>query len=286
MPGPAPDPAAPASDPTANPSQAPAPARPAATVVILRDGGQGLEAFMVVRHRAIDFAGGALVFPGGKVDRGDADPGWGALAPVAAAPPARSLYVAAARESFEEAGLMLARRQGAPGLLSAAETHELVDRHRANLIAGKISFLDLVRRERLQLATDLMVPFAHWITPEGVPKRFDTHFLLVAAPVNQLGAHDGGESIEGLWISPQQALAEAEAGQRTLVFATQMNLAKLARHASVAAAIAAARASPVVTVTPQVERLSGGRRRLRIPAEAGYGVSEIVVTAPPAMPSS
>jgi cell division inhibitor SulA len=130
-----------------------------------------------------------------------------------------------------------------------------------------------------------MVPFAHWITPEGVPKRFDTHFLLVAAPVLQLGAHDGAESVEGLWIRPQQALSEAEAGSRTLVFATQMNLRKLARHTSVAEAIAAARTSPVVTVTPQVERLPEGRRRLTIPAEAGYGVSEIVVSVPPAMSS-
>jgi 8-oxo-dGTP pyrophosphatase MutT (NUDIX family) len=285
MTGPAPDPAAPATDPTTNPTRDQVPARPAATVVILRDGGEGIEAFMVVRHHAIDFAAGALVFPGGKVDPDDADEGWGVLAPVSATPPMRPGYVAAARESFEEAGLMLARRQGAQSLLSAVETHELVDRHRANLIAGKICFLDIVRREQLTLATDLLVPFAHWITPEGVPKRFDTHFLLVAAPVNQLGAHDGSESIEGLWIRPQLALAAAEAGARTLVFATQMNLTKLARHATVADAIAAARASPVVTVTPQVERLSGGRRRLRIPAEAGYGVSEIVVTAPPAMPS-
>ncbi len=281
MTGPAPDPAAPATSPTRDQ----VPARPAATVVILRDAGEGIEAFMVVRHHAIDFAAGALVFPGGKVDPDDADEGWGVLAPISATPPMRPGYVAAARESFEEAGLMLARRQGARDLLSAVETHELVDRHRANLIAGKVSFLDIVRRERLTLATDLMVPFAHWITPEGVPKRFDTHFLLVAAPVNQLGAHDGSEAIEGLWIRPQQALAAAEAGARTLVFATQMNLTKLAHYATVADAIAAARASPVVTVTPQVERLPGGRRRLKIPAAAGYGVSEIVVTAPPAMPS-
>ena len=156
--------------------------------------------------------------------------------------------------------------------------------YRAHLVAGKMTFLDLVRSERLRLATDLMVPFAHWITPESQPKRFDTHFLLVAAPVEQLGAHDGGESVEGFWIAPQQALRDAEAGTRTLVFPTHMNLTKLARYATVAEAMAAARASPVVTVMPQVERLSGGRRRLRIPAEAGYGVSEIVVTAPPAMP--
>jgi 8-oxo-dGTP pyrophosphatase MutT (NUDIX family) len=262
------------------------PARPAATVVILRDAADGIEVFMVVRHRAIEFAAGALVFPGGKVDPGDADVAWTELAPLTSTPPTRAGYVAAARESFEEAGLMLARRQGAADLLTAAEAHRLVDRYRADLLAGVISFLEIVRGEGLTLASDLLVPFAHWITPEGVPKRFDTHFLLVAAPVSQLGAHDGSESTEGLWIRPQQALREAETGARTLVFATQMNLQKLARYATVADAITAARASPVVTVTPQVERLPEGRRRLRIPAEAGYGVSEIVVTAPPAMPSS
>jgi 8-oxo-dGTP pyrophosphatase MutT (NUDIX family) len=261
------------------------PARPAATVIILRDGSDGLEAFMVVRHRAIEFAAGALVFPGGKVDPGDADPGWTGLAPLSAKEPMRPFYVAAARESFEEAGLMLARWQQSADLLDAAEAHRLVEAHRADLIAGRTAFLNIVRREGLTLATDLLVPFAHWITPEGVPKRFDTHFLLVAEPVLQLGAHDGAESVEGLWIRPQQALSEAEAGSRTLVFATQMNLCKLARHATVAEAIAAARASPVVTVTPQVERLAEGRRRLSIPAEAGYGVSEIVVTVPPAMSS-
>src|SRR5262245_28376117 len=184
--------------------------RPAATVVILRDGRDGIEAFMVVRHQAIDFASGALVFPGGKVDPADANGAWAEFAPPSAALPDRALYVAAARESFEEAGLMLARTTGAQGLVAAGEAHRLVDRHRANLISGQLSFLDLVRQERLTLATDLMVPFAHWITPEGVPKRFDTHFLLVAAPVEQLGAHDGSESVEGLWIRPQQALHEAD----------------------------------------------------------------------------
>src|SRR5258705_2819538 len=88
------------------------PARPAATVVILRDGGAGIEAFMVVRHPSIEFASGALVFPGGKVDPGDADPAWAGLAPLAAQGTMRAFYVAAARESFEEAGLMLARQRG------------------------------------------------------------------------------------------------------------------------------------------------------------------------------
>src|SRR6185436_12471059 len=142
----------------------------------------------------------------------------------------------------------------------AGDTHRLVETYRAPLLAGQTTFLDLVRAEDLVLATDLMVPFAHWITPERQPKRFDTHFLLVAAPVEQLGAHDGGESVEGFWIAPQQALSDAEAGARTLVLPTQMNLLKLTRYASVAEAVAATRASPIVTVTPRVERLASGRK--------------------------
>ena len=188
------------------------PPLPAATVVILRDGRDGLEVFMVVRHQEIDFASGALVFPGGKVDPGDADAAWADLAPYAAATPDRTFVVAAVRETFEEAGLVLARRRGTRAMLDAGDTHRLVETYRAPLLAGETTFLDLVRAEDLLLATDLMVPFAHWITPERVGKRFDTHFLLVAAPVDQLGAHDGGESVEGFWIAPRQALRDAEAG--------------------------------------------------------------------------
>ena len=187
--------------------------------------------------------------------------------------------VAAARETFEEAGLVLARRRGSAALLSAEEAHGLVEQYRASLLKGDTTFLDLARAEDLTLATDVMVPFAHWITPKSQPKRFDTHFLLVAAPVSQLGAHDGAESVEGLWIAPGQAVRDADAGTRTLVFPTLMNLTKLSRYATVADAVTATRATPVVTVMPRAERLEGGGRRLHIPAEAGYGVTEMVVGA-------
>lgn len=257
-------------------SDAPVAARPASTVVILRDAPGGIEVFMVVRHRAIDFASGALVFPGGKVDTQDAGEGWSEFTAEAPAAPDRSFFVAAGRETFEEAGLMLARRRGSQELIGAAAADRLVAAHRARLLQGKASFVEIVRGEGLTLALDLMVPFAHWITPEPMPKRFDTHFFLVAAPVSQLGLHDGAESVEGLWISPQQALAEAAAGTRTLVFATRMNLAKLARYASVTEAVAATRAGPVVTVMPKVKRTPEGRW-LQIPAEAGYGVTEVFV---------
>jgi 8-oxo-dGTP pyrophosphatase MutT (NUDIX family) len=260
------------------------PAIPSATVVILRDRPDGIEVFMVVRHHAIEFASGALVFPGGKVDPGDSDPAWADLAAIDA-PAERASIVAAARETFEEAGLVLARKRGTQSIVEAQEAHGLVERYRAPILAGTRPFRDLIAGEGLQLATDLMVPFAHWITPEGLPKRFDTYFYLVAAPVEQLGAHDGGESVEGVWIAPQQALRDAEAGTRTLVFATQMNLVKLARYRTVAEAVSASRAAPMVTVMPTFERTATSTT-YHIPEAAGYGVSKVTVNKPLGGPKS
>jgi 8-oxo-dGTP pyrophosphatase MutT (NUDIX family) len=259
-------------------SKAIAPAIPSATVVILRDRPDGIEVFMVVRHHAIEFASGALVFPGGKVDPGDSDPAWADLAEIDA-PAQRANIVAAARETFEEAGLLLARKRGTQNMIEAQEAHDLVERYRAPILAGTRPFRALIAGEGLLLATDLMVPFAHWITPEGLPKRFDTYFYLVAAPVEQLGAHDGAESVEGLWITPQQALRDAEAGSRTLVFATQMNLVKLARYRTVGEAVAASRATPIVTVMPTFERTATSTT-YHIPEAAGYGVSQVTINKP------
>lgn len=256
-------------------SKAIAPAIASATVVILRDRPDGIEVFMVVRHHAIEFASGALVFPGGKVDPGDSDPAWADLAAIDA-PAERTNIVAAARETFEEAGLVLARKRGTQSMIEAQEAHGLVERYRAPILAGSRPFRDVIAGEGLQIATDLMVPFAHWITPEALPKRFDTYFYIVAAPVDQLGAHDGGESVEGVWIAPQQALRDAKAGSRTLVFATEMNLVKLARHRTVAEAVAASRAAPIVTVMPTFERTATSTTYY-IPEAAGYGVSQVTI---------
>lgn len=262
------------------PAKPPVTPRPASTVIILRDGSAGIEVFMVVRHHEIDFASGALVYPGGKVDAQDSDPRWARLAPIPADLPEPAYWVAAARETFEEAGLLLARNPAREERLVLPErAHALADRYQKPLNAGEISFCDIIDRENLILATDLMVHFAHWITPVTSPKRFDTHFFLVGAPMEQVGAHDGSESVEGIWIRPQQALDDAESGRRTLVNATRMNLQKLAASPTVSHAVRAARSVPVVTVLPQVRNLPDGSRMVRIPAEAGYGVSEVHVPA-------
>jgi hypothetical protein len=113
------------------------------------------------------------------------------------------------------------------------------------------------------------VPYAHWITPEGMPKRFDTWFFLAAAPPEQAGAHDGKESTDSIWLSPREALAGGESGRFKLPFPTTRNLIKLGKQPNVEAALESSREQPIVTVMPVMTRLNGGRQ-LRIPLEAGY----------------
>ena len=238
------------------------PARPAATVLLLRDGAAGLEVFMVVRHRAIEFAGGALVFPGGRVEKADAE--------LAGDDPLGAFRAAGIRETFEECGVLLARERGGAEMIRADRLLAVADRHHAALLRNERSLPEVLAAEGLEPATDALLHWAHWVTPASRSKRFDTQFFLAAAPPDQLAAHDGLESVESVWIAPARAVAEADAGQRRLVFATRKNLEKLARHATVAEAMAAARAATVVRVQPEMVRAGEGWR-VRIPAEADYG---------------
>lgn len=249
--------------------------RPAATVLLVRDGRAGLEVLMVTRNVASDFASGALVFPGGRVDAAD-----GARAMLEHCRPVREIddaalafRVAGIRESFEEAHVLLARPTGSERLLTAAELAALEGAARAKL-NREPQLGDLLAVGGIELATDLLVPFAHWITPAGPPKRFDTHFFLAPAPLDQLAAHDGHEAVDTIWIAPDRAIAEADAKRVTLVFATRMNLLRLARSGDVAAALAAARRDTIVTVCPEVAQTPHGTV-LRIPLAAGYGVTEV-----------
>jgi 8-oxo-dGTP pyrophosphatase MutT (NUDIX family) len=230
---------------------------------------------MVQRHHGIDFARGALVFPGGKVDAGDANAGLRSRVAGAEAldPAALALRIAGVRETFEECGVLLARGWGESALLPEARVVALERRYRARLLGGELGIGAIAEREDLELAADLLVPFAHWITPEGAPRRFDTHFYLVEAPLDQVAAHDGNESVDSVWIEPGRALEEGRAGRRTVVFPTRLNLAKLGRSRSVQEALERARREPVVTVLPRIERVEGGAV-IRIPEAAGYGICE------------
>lgn len=249
---------------------------PSSTVLMVRDGATGLEVFMVKRNHAIDFASGAMVFPGGKLAEGDSDPVlMGRHARPGSFDPGLTAFAfAAIREAFEESGLLLARPKGEGRLLSAERAAALAP-WRDPLNRGARSLRDMAEAEGLDYALDTLLPFAHWITPEAMPKRFDTWFFLAAAPEGQIGAHDGSESVESEWIGAQQALDDWEAKKRTIVFATRMQLVKLARSASVAEALIATAREPIVDVMPVLDRAAPGEPHLRIPAEAGYGVTEV-----------
>jgi 8-oxo-dGTP pyrophosphatase MutT (NUDIX family) len=252
------------------------PPRPATTVLLLRpskksDADSPLEVFMVVRHHAIDSFSGALVFPGGKLEEADGDPRLKARCGAAdtISPGELKFRVAGIREAFEECGVLLARKPGQRSVIAAADLKAIEQKWRARLTKDEASIVDLVEAEDLELATDLMTPFAHWITPTFVPKRFDTWFYLAEAPEDQIALHDGSESTDSVWIGAQQAIDEAAAGKRTLVHATTKNLELLAEGKTVTGALAQASERKIVTVQPWVEQRDG-KRFLHIPEGAGY----------------
>lgn len=243
----------------------------AATVLLLRDGKAGLEVLMITRHANTAFAGGALVFPGGRVDAGDADEAVLRRCRTVEGADAASmaLRVAAIRETYEEVHILLARSSTGDGLLAAAALASLEAQ-----LGGAVEFAGLVATGKIELATDLLVPFAHWITPAGLPKRFDTRFFLAPAPTDQLAAHDGREAVELIWITARKAIAEADAKRYSLMFATRLNLCKLGRSRTVAEALAAARTDRIVTLCPEIVETADGRK-IRIPEGQGYDITEM-----------
>lgn len=250
--------------------RAPAEIKPAATILLLRDD-PAFEVLMVKRHHQIDFASGALVFPGGKTHAGDDDPAWAdhVLGYDEFDAVQRGLRIAAIREVFEEAGILLARRRDGSPMGDEAcpmEVREAVD-------AGRTAFLDVVSELDARLDLSALTVFARWITPTLMPKRFDTWFYAVKAPDDQLAACDGRETVDAEWIAPAEALRLTAAGERKVIFPTRMNLQLLAEASSAADAVARAKARTLVTVLPQMQSRESGRV-LVLPPDAGYGPVE------------
>ncbi len=240
----------------------------AATLVLLREGPSGLELFMVERARSMGFAGGAMVFPGGKVDESDralaADaalaPGFAALDPVDAA-----ARIAALRETFEEAGVLVTT--GPP----VSEASRAAWRRR--LVAHEADFAALLAETGHRLDPALLVPFARWCPPAGLEHaRFDTLFYLARMPPGETALHDGSESVTSHWIRPADALARADAGLSAIIFPTRRNLERLAAHDVIEALIEAARATPVRLIVPWIEERDGVPH-LCIPEDHGYPVT-------------
>ena len=246
--------------------------RPAATVVVLRDSSSGPEVFMVRRHADTAFMGGAHVFPGGRVDRADHDgderwcDGVGHAATQLRELPrdvAVAYHVAAARELFEEAGVLLARDvSGAFVSLAGASEHERFKHDRTGVHGHATTLRAVIEREHLRLALDTLILFAHWITPPIDTRQFDTRFFMARVPPDQTPAHDDTETTHSVWITPAAAIAQAQRGDIVLPPPTWSTIRELEPFRSVDDALAWARRRRVVSRQPLLLEQDGLRMLL------------------------
>ncbi|MGV3654407.1 MAG: MBL fold metallo-hydrolase [Noviherbaspirillum sp.] len=255
--------------------------RPAATLILVRDGAPGMEVFLMQRSLAAKFMAGAFVFPGGAVDPSDDGP---LLAPHCAGLDdtlaSRMLgvergglayWTAAVRECFEEAGLLLACQAG--GDLIRLEEPAVAGRFadlRARLARGELGLADLCREHGLTLALDRLAYFSHWITPMDSPRRFDTRFFIAEAPAAQEALPDHGETIDHLWIRPAEALERCRRQEIQMATATIKTLEALLPFGNAAALMRDARAPRTIApITPR-PALGQNGRQVVIPADSSF----------------
>ncbi len=256
-------------------------ARPASILMLVRDGLQGLEVFMMQRTRAADFVPGANVFPGGAVDDIDgqacslehcAGMDDAAASRLLGVPSGGLAYwVGALRECFEESGLLLATNGNGEYVdLDEAQACTQFTELRRQLNAGEIGFGDLCRQCGVQLAVDRMIYFSHWITPMGLNRRYDTRFFLAVAPPAQTPSHDDSETVANVWIRPDDALALNKKGEFTLVYATKVTLEELTSYQNVADLMRYANSGR--TIAPIMPRIATGRagKRPLVPGSPAY----------------
>jgi 8-oxo-dGTP pyrophosphatase MutT (NUDIX family) len=254
--------------------------RDAASVVVLRDGARGLEVFCVRRHAKSSFLGGALVFPGGKVDAADGGDAWSerVTAPHLRGPAfagtavtASILAIAGARETLEEGAILPVAEA-----LDAAQVDEIL----AELAAGA-SLLAVLARRELRLALDALVPWARWVTPVGESRRFDARFFLLELPRGQVGRHDDHETTMSFWGTPQEVLDRAAAGEFFLAPPTARTLELLACAGTVTAAMALAERQSLQPICPQfIGALGDEPPYLALPGDPSHEVRERWVEGP------
>jgi 8-oxo-dGTP pyrophosphatase MutT (NUDIX family) len=226
--------------------------------------------FLVRRSDSIAFMGGAHVFPGGRVDETDrldhaaGDGTAEAIARMTDVPAevAMAHHVAALRELFEEAGVLLAR----PLPVSSVER---LASHRRRLLAGTTTFAEIIRLERLRLAFDELAYFAHWVTPEIETRRFDTRFFIARAPEGQTPIHDEGETSHSEWFEPAAAIEQCRAGAISLPPPTWTTLSMLAKFTSIEDVFSWARRKAIPRVQPRFEK-RGDRTLLFYPGDPMY----------------
>jgi len=255
--------------------------RPAATVITLRDAPEGYEILMLRRNLNSDFVGGAYVFPGGAVDAADADASGERLAlGLSDAAASRRLglpqgglayYIACLRELFEEAGLLLAcDREGTPVHFGDEESVRRMARSRREVNDGSLGFVAMMEREELLLDLRGLQYVAHWITPVGPPRRFDTRFFVALAPEGQVATHDAGETVADQWIRPKVALDARRRGELDMIFPTVRNLEAIADFTTSAQVLDFARS---LTTIPCIEPrmvTTNGVVSILMPGDEGY----------------
>lgn len=235
------------------------------SVLIVRDSDKGIEVLMMTRAADLSFAGGAVVFPGGKVDADDYDTkAWRQVLGPHTSLNDTALRIAAVREVAEETGLLLGRYQD----------RSIISNRLATSISAKVhtsaaSFRRALSYNDARLDIGALVPFAHWVTPEGLPKRFDTHFFIAKAPKAQRELLIEGEAVALAWERPLDILETATERGLNIWFPTRLNLMKLGQARSVAEAVAHARQYPPVKILPVIGK---GPRTLppELMREAGY----------------
>jgi 8-oxo-dGTP pyrophosphatase MutT (NUDIX family) len=252
--------------------------RHAATVVLARDGADGVEVYLLRRTASMAFAAGAFVFPGGSVDPRDqdiADEAWVGPSPAAWAksltsdePLARALVCAAVRETFEESGVMLAGPD--PESVVADTSGDDWEADRLALLDRSLSLAELLHRRGLVLRADLLRVWTHWLTPEVEPRRFDTRFFVAALPSGQRTRHVGGEADTVTWMRPGDALAGSRRGEMMLMPPTVATLTDVAAHPTVADLLAVADQREVVRILPKIVLGENDAIRFLMPWDPDY----------------
>jgi 8-oxo-dGTP pyrophosphatase MutT (NUDIX family) len=253
------------------------PPAPASTVVLIRPAAHAFEVFLVRRHDNVPFMGGAHVFPGGRVDFTDHIDDAQRWCDGIAAATARlqvqtyeeaiAFHVAAIRELFEEAGVLLARDEHGKLVAFSRPDEQRFEQYRRQVHDGGITLRELIERERLRLALDALILFAHWVTPVVESRRFDTRFFLAFAPDTQQAAHDNRETTSGEWIEPADAISRCLRGEIALPPPTWTTLRALSRCHSVKEALAWASAQTVVRIEPCFVEQDDGTRMVMLPGD-------------------
>lgn len=248
------------------------PVRLAATVILARP---PFEVYLTRRSGRSAFAPDAFVFPGGTIEDQDAseavqartlglDPervrgefratipdDLGSDEPPVELHTARALMVAALRELFEEAGVLLARTAAGDPVAAGPPECNGLEEDRTAMRAGSLTFAQFLARRNWYADARALALFSHWITPRSEPRRYNTHFFFAQAPSDQAALADAFETHDGIWIAPAQALERYRAGSMHLVYPTIKHLARLSRFDSTESALGFARNKPVLTIVPR-----------------------------------